>query len=191
MLPMVRSARRSLCGRLVARAAIATALLCPACAVTQAVDTLHYEAPPPELGRPGWVRGAARLGAWLGAAVGAVASIATLPITYPISLLADEPLGYSKTEFLLAPASMGASAGHFGLGAPFDMLDFLFRRAWIGPIADPGYDYVPVKPPAGPLSSPVSGEPEAPPDSMPASQPAGTLPTEVPATQPAGEDQGG
>ena len=130
----------------------AFSFLCSACAVPDAVDALGTHAPPAELGRPGWVRGAAGLGGWIGAIGGAVVSIVVLPVTYPVSLLADEPLGYSDTEFLFAPVSMGASAGHFLLGAPPDAVDFMFRRAWVGNgnETEKGYDYTPSKPPVEP-----------------------------------------
>jgi hypothetical protein len=130
------------------------AFLCSACTVHRAVDRavtdLGSEAPPPELGRPGWVRGTAGIGAWVGAIGGAVLALGTLPITYPITLLADEPLGYSKQEFLFAPVTAAASAGHFVLGAPADVVDFVFRRAWVNAAPEPGYEYTPMRPPVGP-----------------------------------------
>ena len=85
-----------------------------------------------------------------GAIGGAVLALGTLPITYPITLLADEPLGYSKQEFLFAPVTAAASAGHFVLGAPADVVDFVFRRAWVSAAPEPGYEYTPMRPPVGP-----------------------------------------
>ena len=125
------------------------AFLCSACTVPSTLETLRDEAPPPELGRPWWVRGPAGFGAWIGAATGAVVSVATLPITYPISLLAEEPLGYSKQEFLFSPVTSLASGGHFLLGGPFDMLDFMFRRAWVDTPTPYDYEFTPMKPPVG------------------------------------------
>ena len=147
------------------------AFLCSACTVPSTVETLRDEAPPPELGRPAWVRAPAGFGAWIGAAAGAVVSVATLPITYPISLLADEPLGYSRQEFLFAPVTSFASGGHFLLGAPFDMLDYTFRRAWVDTPTPYDYEFTPMKPPvgggageepkAGGAAEAATGEPEA------------------------------
>src|SRR5690606_12310977 len=70
-------------------AALACAALASACVVSETVSTLDRESPPSHLGRPGWVRATARVGAWTGAVVGAVASVALLPVTWPISQLAD------------------------------------------------------------------------------------------------------
>ena len=149
---------------LLASCAVVATLL-PACSAPRILDDLQTEAPPPELGRPAWVRGIAGLGGWIGAAVGGVVSIAALPITYPISLLADEPLGYSKTEFLLGPMVMGASTGHFVFGAPPDMLHFVFYRAWTDTPRPPDYTYTPTRPPVGPGApepETATPEPEAP-----------------------------
>ena len=120
-----------------------------ACSAPQVVSDLG-EAPPPELGRPGWVRTSARVGAWLGAVPGAALSVALLPVTYPITLLADEPLGYSRTEFLFAPVTAGASIGHFMLGAPADALHYVGYRAWVTHPRPDGYDVTPMAPPRGP-----------------------------------------
>lgn len=133
------------------RAVPVLVLLLSACTLPETVENLERESPPPELGRPGFVRIAARTGAWAGGAVGGVASLLLLPITYPISLLAECPLGYSKAEFRWAPASMGASAGHWLLGAPLDAMHYVFYRAWVNQSCEPaGYDYVPMPPPVGP-----------------------------------------
>ncbi len=130
--------------------AFAGLLTLPSCSFPRVVHDLHTHAPPAELGRPGWVRGVARFGSWVGAVGGAVASVAVLPITYPISLLADEPLGYSRDEFLFAPLTAGASTGHFILGAPADLLHWLGYRAWVDEPRPTGYDFVPMAPPAEP-----------------------------------------
>ncbi len=143
---------------------LALALLLASCTATTAVHDLDAEAPPPELGRPGVVRVFARVGAWVGAAGGAVLSVVALPITFPISCLADEPLGYSREEFLFAPVTMTASAGHFLLGAPPDLVHFLFYRAWATP---PPEQVEPMKAPVGPDAPP------APPPQDPATAPTG------------------
>ncbi len=133
------------------RAVLACVLLLGACTLPETVDNLERENPPPELGRPGFVRVAARTGAWAGGLVGGVVSVVLLPITYPVSLLAECPLGYSQAEFRWGAASMGASAGHWLLGAPFDVVHYVFWRAWVNPSCEPaGYDYVPMRPPVGP-----------------------------------------
>lgn len=135
-------------------------LLAPACTVSNAVDKLRDENPPQELGRPGWVRTSAGTGAWVGGAVGMLASVVLLPITYPLSLLADEPLGMAKQEFVWFPTYFGASTGHFLLGAPTDFLDFTFRRVWVGtpPPAEADYGFIPMKPPVGPAAEPPKGD---------------------------------
>lgn len=122
-----------------------------ACTLPETIASLEQENPPPAFGRPGIVRYSARTGAWLGGLAGGVASIVLLPVTYPVSLLAECPLGYSKSEFLFAPAHMGAAAGHWVFGAPPDVLHWVFYRAWVDQSCEPAsYDYVPAKPPAGP-----------------------------------------
>ena len=70
--------RRAVCTSLV--------LLTSACTVSDAVDSLSDESPPPVLGRPGWVRFSAGTGAWIGGGVGLVATVALLPITWPLSV---------------------------------------------------------------------------------------------------------
>ena len=107
------------------RVGCSVVFLLSACTVPQAVYDVSQEAPPPELGRPGWVRTTAGVGAWVGALGGALVSIVTLPITYPITLIADEPLGYAHDEFLFFPVTIGASTGHFLLGAPTDFVEGL------------------------------------------------------------------
>lgn len=119
-----------------------------ACSFPRVVGDLDRESPPQELGRPGYVRYTARTGAWLGGLAGAVGSIVTLPITYPITLLADEPLGYSKDEFLYWGVSVGAATGHFVLGAPVDSLDWVARRAWTDTPDYSDYELTPATPPA-------------------------------------------
>ena len=128
-----------------------------ACTAPQVATDLGQESPPPELGRPGWVRFSAATGAWVGAGVGAVASVVLLPITWPISLLADEPLGYSKQEFLFLPVSFASGFGHFFLGAPTDSLDFVFYRAWAGNEQLSDYELTPQAPPQGPYSEAPPG----------------------------------
>lgn len=134
---------------------VRTAMLCllalASCTLPETVENLERENPPPDLGRPGFVRVGARAGAWVGGAFGGVASLALLPVTYPLSLLAECPLGYSKAEFRWAPASMGAAAGHWLIGAPLDVLHYAFYRAWVNQSCEPAaYDYVPMRPPVGP-----------------------------------------
>ncbi len=133
------------------RLALLVAFAVSGCTLPETVENLERENPPPELGRPTFVRIAARSGAWIGGVAGGVFSLALLPVTYPVSLLADCPLGYSRDEFRFAPASMGAAAGHWVVGAPFDVLHWVFYRAWVNPSCDPaGYEFVPMRPPVGP-----------------------------------------
>lgn len=128
-------------------------LMVAACNVPTVVDGLEREAPPPGFGRPGWVRVPARAGAWIGGVAGALVSVAALPITYPVSLLAEEPLGMSRQEFLFAPVSSGAALGHFGLGAPLDMLHYVAYRAWVEHPRPYDYDLTPMQPPVEPAAA--------------------------------------
>lgn len=127
-------------------------LLLNSCAIPRMVDRLHDTSPPPEFGRPWIVRFLAGTGAWVGGIAGGVVSVALLPVTYPISLIAGDQLGEGgREEFLLAPAIGGAATGHFLLGAPVDVLDYVVRRAWFeeeGP--ENPYDLVPMMPPLSP-----------------------------------------
>lgn len=131
-------------------------LLLAACTVPTVVDGLEREAPPPGYGRPGWVRTPARAGAWIGGVAGALVSVATLPITYPISLLADEPLGMSRQEFLFAPVSAGAAIGHFALGAPLDTMHYVGYRAWVDAPRPYDYEFTPMRPPEAPAEAPTT-----------------------------------
>jgi hypothetical protein len=127
---------------------IPTLLLLGSCAIPDAIGRLE-DCPPAEFGRPAWVRGAAGVGAWIGGVFGGVASIVVLPITWPVSLACGDRLaGASRTEFLLWPVTAGASAGHFLFGTPPEVVDFAFRRAWVGdaPLANP-YEVIPMAPP--------------------------------------------
>jgi hypothetical protein len=134
-----------------ARAAALVLATLSACTLPETIDNLQSENPPPDLGRPGFVQVGARAGAWVGGALGGVASVVLLPVTYPLSLLAECPLGYSKSEFRWAPASVGAAAGHWAIGGPLDILHYVFYRAWVDQSCEPAsYDYVPMRPPVGP-----------------------------------------
>ena len=104
-----------------------------ACSIPRTIDTIGDGSPPAELGRPGWVRTCASVGGWLGGVTGGVVSIVFLPVTYPLSLLADDSLREdASSEFLLFPATTMAAFGHSCLGVPADVVDWTFRRAWVG-----------------------------------------------------------
>ena len=126
-----------------------SALLLSGCTVSHGIDTLASACPPPEFGRPLWVRFFAGTGAWIGGIAGGVVSVAALPITYPISLLAEN----GQAEFLFFPAMGGAAVGHALLGGASDVVDYTFRRAWVGS-DDPvtRYDYVPAEGPPLPAA---------------------------------------
>ncbi len=127
-------------------------LLLGACAIPNTIEGLGDRSPPPEFGRPGWVRVCAGVGAWVGGIGGGVVAIVLLPITYPVSLLASDGLGeHSKGEFMLFPALGGAAIGHCLFGTPPDVVDWVFRRAWVGG-ADPvnSYEIVPMDGPIVP-----------------------------------------
>ena len=121
-----------------------------ACAVGDTVNRLD-RCPPPEVGRPGWVRASAGTGAWIGGIGGGIVSVVLLPITWPLSLVASDGLGdASRTELMVWPVSGGAAIGHCLLGLPTDTVDFVFRRAWVGEEMPANtYELVPMEPPMG------------------------------------------
>lgn len=136
-------------------------LLLGSCAIPESIETLGETSPPPEFGRPFYVRFFAGTGAWIGGIIGGAASIVILPITYPLSLLADDGLSEkSQAEFMFFPATGCAALGHALFGAPVDGLDWAFRRAWTdSPDPVTKYEFMPMpgpsvpraedKPPAG------------------------------------------
>ena len=128
-----------------------------ACALPNTIEALGDRSPPPEFGRPAWVRTAAGVGAWVGGIAGGVVSIVLLPVNYPLGLLADDGLGeHGGNEFLLWPAIGGAALGHALLGAPMDSVDWMFRRAWTGggTAIENTYEVVPL----APVELPARGE---------------------------------
>jgi len=136
-------------------------LLLGSCAIPNTIVQLDDRCPPPEFGRPGWVRVCAGTGAWVGGVVGGVVSIVLLPITWPVSLLAGD--GFSEqasSEFMLFPAIGGAAFGHAFLGVPADSLSWIFWRAWTDS-SSPAYSYemVPMIAPAVPPVTPATTTP--------------------------------
>lgn len=142
-------------------------LVLAGCMVPQTVASMQDRNPPPEFGRPGWIRFVAGVGGWVGGAVGGVVSLGLLPVTYPISLLSGDGFGeQSRQEFLFFPAVGGAALGHFLLGTPPDVVDYVFRRAWVGDgQTQNSYELVPMEPsqpPALPAPQEVApGQPGA------------------------------
>jgi hypothetical protein len=126
-----------------------------ACSIPNTIEQLGDSSPPPEFGRPAWVRTTAGVGGWIGGIVGGVASVALLPITWPLSELCDEGLGeHSKDELILFPATGLAAGCHALFGAPADLLDWTFRRAWIDqPNPVTSFDYTPLDAPEIPRAS--------------------------------------
>ena len=123
-------------------------LLAGACSVPQTIADLQDRSPPPAYGRPGWVRTSAGVGAWIGGVLGGAVSVVLLPVTYPLSLAVGDNLGDgSRTDFLFFPATGGAALGHFLIGTPPDMLDYVFRRAWTDPSPMPMFEMVAPDPP--------------------------------------------
>jgi hypothetical protein len=134
---------------------VLTLLLAPllgACAIPNAIESLGDRSPPPEFGRPTWVRVCAGIGGWVGGVAGGVVSLVVLPVTYPLSLLVgDSFTEHASDEFLLFPALGGAAIGHCLLGTPPDIIDWVFRRAWVA-APDPvtSYDFIPMEGPMVP-----------------------------------------
>jgi hypothetical protein len=125
-------------------------LLLQACGTTGVASRADRE-PPAEFGRPGWVRGTAGFGGWIGGVLGGVVSVVVLPITYPITLVCDDGIGdSSRNEVLLWPVSAFATAGHFVLGTPPDVVDFVVRRAWVRDEAKQNpFEHIPAEPASG------------------------------------------
>ena len=134
------------------------------CAIPNVIEALNDRCPPPEFGRPGWVRTVAGIGGVVGGVIGGVGSIVLLPVTYPISLLADDGFGEQASgDFVLFPAIGLAAVGHCLLGTPADILDWSCRRVWIDQ-PDPvmSYEWVPLEGPVMPVAPEEMVEPEQP-----------------------------
>jgi hypothetical protein len=139
---------------------VSLCLLLGACAIPNSIEALSRRAPPPEFGRPAWVRFCAGTGAWIGGIVGGGASIVLLPVTWPISEIADDGLGeHAASEFMLFPALTMAAVGHSLFGVPPDLLDCVFRRLWIEQ-TDPvnTYELIPLEPAVVPVAAPAAGK---------------------------------
>ena len=134
------------------RWSLLSALSMGACSVPSTVDQLGESCPPPELGRPGWVRITAEAGSWVGGAIGGVGAVVLLPVSWPLTELAEDQLeDGAQEELLWFPATGMAALGHAALGAPADGLDYVFRRAWTtapDPVRE--FDDTPLAPPAQP-----------------------------------------
>jgi hypothetical protein len=127
---------------------IAASLVFAACGSVAPVSDLDRY-PPPEFGRPGWVRFCAGTGGLIGGIAGAVVSVALLPVSYPLTMAAEDGLGdSSRNELLLWPVSTLSATGHCLLGAPLDGVDYVFRRAWTEePSPANPFELVPMAPP--------------------------------------------
>jgi hypothetical protein len=151
------------------------------CVIPRTVDRLQERCPPPDFGRPGWVRACAGTGAWIGGIAGGAVSVVLLPVTWPISLLAGDGFGEaSREEFLMFPAIGLAATGHFLFGGPPDLIDHVFRRAWFTePVPENTYELVPMEPPGA--LAPAAPVPETvPPEQPPVEQPQADPPKEGP-----------
>ena len=58
-------------------------------------------------------------------------------------MLADEPLGYSETEWISMPLTASTAFGHYLLGLPAEGLYFLFYGAWVDEPPPVDFDHVP------------------------------------------------
>jgi len=124
-------------------------LLLGACSIPNTIEQLGDSNPPPEFGRPAWVRTTAGVGGWVGGIIGGVASVVLLPVTWPLSELCDEGLGdHAQDELILFPATGLAAGGHALFGFPADLLDWTFRRAWVdAPNPVTSFEYTPLEAP--------------------------------------------
>lgn len=127
---------------------IAASMVFASCGSVAPVSDLDRY-PPPEFGRPAWVRFCAGTGGLIGGIAGAVVSIALLPVSYPLTLAAKDGLGdSSRNELLLWPVSALSATGHCLLGAPLDGVDYVFRRAWTeDPSPANPFELIPMAPP--------------------------------------------
>ena len=135
--------------------------LVTSCTVPSTFSDLDENCPPPEYGRPGWVRTSAKVGAWVGAVPGALLTVLCLPVTFPLTWLAEEPLGRSKNEVIYFPLTACASAGHFLFGAPVDSLHWVFYRAWTDQPSPVGYELVPAAPPVSHRADEAASRPSS------------------------------
>ena len=99
-------------------AAVLFAALVTSCSLPEAVARLEDHAPAPDLGRPAWVQGVARAGAYAGGVIGAAGALIAYPVFKGLSLAAGDALGADADELVWAPVSIGAGAGHVVLGGP-------------------------------------------------------------------------
>ncbi len=106
--------------------ALTLAALACSCSLPEALARLEDHAPSPALGRPAWVQGVARVGAYLGGAIGGVGALVTFPVLKVLTVAAGDALGADEQDLLYAPVAIGAGAGHVVLGAPLDALTFVF-----------------------------------------------------------------
>ena len=117
--------------RRLSRCSLLSVLMLGACAIPSTIEQLEDSSPPPEFGRPQWVRATAGFGGWVGGVIGGVGAIALLPITWPLSEVCEDELGeQSKEDLMLFPATGLATVGHCLLGAPADLIDWSCRRLW-------------------------------------------------------------
>ncbi|MCA8955910.1 MAG: hypothetical protein KDC87_07540 [Planctomycetes bacterium] len=86
---------------------------------------------PGDFDRPAVVRGFARAGTYLGMVPGAVATVVLWPFTKLLNLLRDEPLGYSEREWTLLPLTACASAGHYLIGGPAELVYQVVYGIWV------------------------------------------------------------
>ncbi|MDA0374044.1 MAG: hypothetical protein O2865_09690 [Planctomycetota bacterium] len=107
-------------------AAVLFAALVTSCSLPEAVARLEDHAPAPDLGRPAWVQGVARAGAYAGGVIGAAGALIAYPVFKGLSLAAGDALGADADELVWAPVSIGAGAGHVVLGVPCDALSYVF-----------------------------------------------------------------
>jgi hypothetical protein len=134
--------------------AVLLAVSAASCSLPEAVARLEDHAPAPELGRPGWVQGTARIGAYLGGVVGGLGAIVTFPVMKVLTLAAGDALGADDQDLLYAPVAIGAGAGHVVFGAPLDALSYLVVPGQ----RSPELALEEAVPPVGPGPAPETGE---------------------------------
>jgi hypothetical protein len=89
------------------------------------------------------VRGFARAGTYVGAAVGVVAAVVFYLPGKALTMMVDEPPGYTEKEWPYVPLTASATVGHYAVGLPAEALHFVFYGVWVGRPEPSRFDHIP------------------------------------------------